>query len=121
MNHADARRLGDLLGCQVIAPNGEVIGQVNDVRLVPNDMVRGVHAELMVEGLVVSDRHAGSFLGYDRRKEQGPALIRWGVRRLHHNARYLSWENIAQIRWSERLVYTNSTHLQDLSAGKGGD
>jgi sporulation protein YlmC with PRC-barrel domain len=119
MTQADARRLGQLLGCQVIATDGVVIGQVNDVRLVPNDMVHGVHAELMVEGLVVSDRHAGSFLGYDRRKEQGPALIRWGVRRLHRNARYLPWENVAQIRWSERVVYANSTHLQDLSTAKG--
>jgi PRC-barrel domain len=103
MNRSEAtvHRLHDLLGLPVVAPDGRRLGYVNDVRLSPGPAVRGLHAELVVDGLVVADRHAGSLLGYDRRAEQGPWLVRWAVRALHRKARYVPWRAIRDITWGD--------------------
>jgi len=97
-------RLGDLLGAQVTTPEGQQLGHVNDVRVGPGQAVRGLRAELVVEGLVLSDRHAGSLLGYDRRSAQGPWLVRTIVRRLHRNMRYLPWSAVREVAWAERRI-----------------
>jgi sporulation protein YlmC with PRC-barrel domain len=106
MNPIDHRmhRLSDLLGATVVTDDGEPVGHVNDVRLAPGQAVQGVRAELLVEGIVVSDRHAGSMLGYDRRDDQGPWLVRILVRRAHRNAQYLPWSAIQGIEWDERRL-----------------
>ena len=79
-------RLGELLGFTVRASDGRELGHVNDVRLAPTGVVRGVFPELVSDGLVVDGAHAASLLGYDRRAEQGPWLVRTVVRWLHCNA-----------------------------------
>jgi len=94
-------RLNDLLGLPVVAAGGRVLGHVNDVRLAPGRAVHGVRAELVVDGLIVADRHAGSLLGYDRRAEQGPWLIRRAVRAVHRNAGYAPWEWVREISWGD--------------------
>jgi sporulation protein YlmC with PRC-barrel domain len=95
----DAHRLGELLGAPVVGADGASLGHVNDVRLGPAPGVTGVRAPLRTEGLIVSDRHAGSLLGYDRYRDQGPALVRAVVRRLHRDARYVPWEGVRRIDW----------------------
>jgi hypothetical protein len=107
-------RISDLLGATVTAQDGRDIGHVNDVRLAPGQAVRGLQAELVVDGLVISDRHAGSMLGYDRRAEQGPWLVRAVVRRLHRNARYLPWAAVAEVAWSERRITVDADKLTPL-------
>jgi sporulation protein YlmC with PRC-barrel domain len=109
------RRLSDLLGARVTTTDGRDIGHVNDVRLAPDEAVRGVRAELFVEGLVISDRHAGSMLGYDRRAEQAPWLVRVVVRQLHRNARYLPWSGVQQVSWEEHHVTVDVAVLEPLS------
>jgi len=85
-------RLGDLLGGQVTV-DGRPAGHLNDVRLERTD------AGLRIAGLVIGDRHAGSLLGYDRRPDQGPWLIRSVVRRLHAHAGYVPWDDVRGIDW----------------------
>jgi sporulation protein YlmC with PRC-barrel domain len=108
-------RLGDLLGAKVTGVDGRNLGHVNDVRLAPGQAVRGVRAELVVEGIVVSDRHAGSMLGYDRRDDQGPWLVRRLVRRVHRNARYLPWSAVREVDWETKGISVDASSLQPLA------
>jgi len=110
------KRLSDLLGASVTTPEGRQIGHVNDVRLGPGALVRGVRAELVVEGLVISNRHAGSMLGYDRRADQGPWLVRTLVRLLHRHACYLPWTAVEQVTWDEKRVTVDPSAVQPLSS-----
>jgi hypothetical protein len=116
MTQNDRQRLSTLLGAEVLDPAGAVIGHVNDVRLSPGPAVHGVRAELVIEGVIVSDRHAGSLLGYDRRAEQGPWLVRRIVRRLHRNARYVRWSNLSDVDWARRTLVTTKVEGEPLDA-----
>ena len=111
---AVTHRITDLLGATVTGQDGRDIGHVNDVRLAPGQAVRGLQAELVVDGLVISDRHAGSMLGYDRRAEQGPWLVRAVVRRLHRDARYLRWAAVAEVAWADRRITVDADKLAPL-------
>ena len=91
-------RLSDILGADVIGADGAELGQVTDVRLAQTGPVPpgpGVLAELVVESLLVSPRHTGSLFGYERRRDQGPALLRAVVRRLHRHAILVDWTAVA--------------------------
>ena len=80
-------RLSDILGADVLDSGGAVVGEVTDVRLSQTGPVgAGVLAQLVVESLLVSPHHTGSLFGYERRRHQGPALLRAVVRRLHRHA-----------------------------------
>jgi sporulation protein YlmC with PRC-barrel domain len=104
MSPNDPHRLSDLLGARVVTTAGEAIGYVNDVRLQqpgsPADRVEG----MVVVGIIVSGRHAGSMLGYDRHDRHGPWLVRTIVRALHRNARYIPWTAVKDSSWEQRRV-----------------
>jgi sporulation protein YlmC with PRC-barrel domain len=110
-----AHRLDHLLGAAVQGADGRVLGRVNDVRLSRTGRGPGGLGELQVVGLVVSDRHAGSMLGYDRRPAQGPWLVRVVVRFLHRRAGYVPWERVVGVDWEEvgtgSVVRTELTEL----------
>ena len=109
------RRLVDLLHMPVRGPDGRTLGRVNDVRLAPTRAVHGVSAELVVDGIVVDGNHPGSLLGYDRRSDQGPWLVRVAVRALHRHAGYLPWEAVTDVDWDARRVTVSTDRLQPLS------
>lgn len=113
------RRLVHIMGMQVRSASGTPLGQVNDVRLAPGQRVTGVMAELLVEGLVVARRHTGSMLGYDRRVEQGPWLVRRLVRRLHRHTGYLPIGAVTGIDWDERVVHSSVDALDRLERRAG--
>lgn len=75
----EERRLGDLTGMAVHGPGGP-LGSVLDARFAPDPDGRPV-----LRSLIVGHGRAGSLLGYDRRGDQGPALVRGVVRRLHQD------------------------------------
>jgi hypothetical protein len=108
-------RLVDLLGLPVLAVDGSRLGLVNDLRLVPANKLRGVFAELVVDGIVVAGHHAGSMLGYDRRAEQGPRLVRVLVRALHRHAGYVPWSDVTGIDLETREIHTKLSTLRDLT------
>ena len=118
MTRSDARahRLGDLLGFTVRTASGRALGHVNDVRLAPTSVVHGVFPELVTDGLVVAGRHAASMLGYDRRAEQGPWLVRKAVRWLHRDGGYLPWSAVEHIDWSASEVVVSTDRLEALEA-----
>jgi hypothetical protein len=72
-------RMSDLVGADVVGPAGERVAVVTDVRLVADGPPRGLtgNATWRVAGLVLSTRHTGSMLGYDRRTGSGRS---WSVR-----------------------------------------
>lgn len=110
------RRLVDLLGMRIVGPDGRRLGLLNDVRLAPTGAVAGAFPRMVVDGLVVDGRHAGSLLGYDRRAEQGPWLVRWAVRRLHRDAGYLPWSAVRDVDWSASEVHVTATQVEPLDA-----
>jgi sporulation protein YlmC with PRC-barrel domain len=88
-------RLSELLGADVVDAAGESVGRVTDVRLAQTGPVgTGVLAQFVVESLLVSPRHTGSLFGYERRHDQGPALLRAVVRWLHRRAVMVVWDDV---------------------------
>lgn len=79
-------RAADLFDLPVIDVDGARRGLVLDVR------VKAEGEGLVVDGFVVGPRKSGLF-GYERRREQGPALLKAAVWRLHRNSRYLPWDD----------------------------
>jgi sporulation protein YlmC with PRC-barrel domain len=107
-------RLGELLGATVTTGDGRQLGHVNDVRLAPGHAARGLQVQLLVDGLVISHRHAGSMLGYDRRVEQGPWLVRAVVRWVHRYALYLPWSAVEEVSWSDRRITVDADKIAAL-------
>ena len=46
--------------------------------------------------LLVSRRNTGSLFGYERRREQGPAVLARFFRAIHRDARLVPWPGVAQ-------------------------
>lgn len=88
-------RASDLLGAPVLDRDGEPVGTVTDLRCVQDGPLRGAMAAPRVAQLLVSHRHTGSLLGYDRREQQGPWLVRVLVRRLHRGLLAVPWSAVA--------------------------
>jgi len=103
----------DWLGMRVLAADGRRLGLVNDLRLAPTGRV-GLSAELVVEGIVVDGRHAGSMLGYDRRRDQGPWLVRRPVRALHRHAGYAPWSAVEAVDLDAGEIRTSLLGLHSL-------
>jgi hypothetical protein len=88
-------RASDLLGASVVDRDGAPVGTVTDLRCVQDGPLRGAMAAPRVAALLVSHRHTGSLLGYDRREQQGPWLVRLLVRQLHRHMRVIPWSAVA--------------------------
>jgi hypothetical protein len=88
-------RASDLIGQDVVTHDGRRLGIVTDLRCVQDGPLRGAMYAPRVDALIVSTRHTGSLLGYDRRSQQGPWLIRTIVKRLHRHLSIVSWSDIA--------------------------
>jgi hypothetical protein len=122
LRSAETRRLVDLLGLPVLAPDGRRLGFLNDVRLAPTAAVDGVFPRLVVDGLVVDGRHVGSMLGYDRRAEQGPWLVRRIVRWIHRDAGYLPWTAVTRVDWGDGgAVHVDRSDLASLDVADRPD
>lgn len=86
-------RASDLIGRDVLGPDGEPVGVITDLRCVQDGPLRGTNAALRVDALLVSRHHTGSQLGYDRRK-QGPWGVRIVVAWLHRKMRVVPWSDV---------------------------
>jgi hypothetical protein len=110
----DRHRMVHLLGLPVLDPDGRQLGYLSDLRLAPTANVDGMFPRLVVDGLVVDGRHVGSMLGYDRRAEQGPWLLRRLVRRIHRDAGYLPWDAVDSVDWESGVLRVWRTDLDPL-------
>jgi PRC-barrel domain len=86
-------RAADLIGREVVDHSGEAVGVITDVRCVQDGPLRGTNASLRLDELLVSKRHTGSTLGYDRRR-QGPLLLRLIVGWLHRDMQVVPWSQV---------------------------
>jgi sporulation protein YlmC with PRC-barrel domain len=87
-------KASDLIGADVRDADGRPLGAVTDIRCVQDGPLRGAMAAPRVIGLLVSRHHAGSLLGYDRRAQQGPWLIRVIVGALHRRTVEVPWSAV---------------------------
>lgn len=90
-------RLSRLTGMEGHGPEGP-LGQVLDARFEPDG--RGAP---VLSSLIIGRGRPGSLLGYDRRGDQGPALLRVVVRRLHRHSVLVPAAR-AEIDWEAREV-----------------
>ncbi|MDQ1722012.1 MAG: hypothetical protein QOI26_1746 [Pseudonocardiales bacterium] len=88
-------RASDLLGKAVHDDHGQRLGVVTDLRCVQDGPLRGAMQAPRISALIVSRRHTGSLLGYDRSTQKGPWLIRVTVRWLHRRALLVPWDTVA--------------------------
>jgi sporulation protein YlmC with PRC-barrel domain len=88
-------RASDLIGLDVFDSADKRIGEVVDLRCRQDGPLIGAMQAPRIAALIVSGRHTGSLLGYDRRGQQGPWLIRIVVQALHRHAVLIPWEDIA--------------------------
>lgn len=98
----DAYRLGRLTGMSVLGVSGEPAGRVLDARFSP-----GADGRLVLRSLLVGRGRPGSLLGYDRRTDQGPWLVRLVVRRLHRHTVIVAADD-AEISWNDATVRLRS-------------
>jgi hypothetical protein len=96
-------RASDLIGRDVLDAAGQRVGVITDLRCIQDGPLRGRYASLRVDAALVSGRHVGSTLGYDRRPDQGPWLIRLVVRWLHRDARVIAWTDLVEENGAVRL------------------
>jgi sporulation protein YlmC with PRC-barrel domain len=91
-------RLGTLAGMSVQEPDGRQVGHVLDARFEPTD-----NGDLVLRSLLVGRGGPGSLLGYDRRADQGPVMVRSIVRLWHRDTRVVDIDS-AQILWNNEQV-----------------
>jgi sporulation protein YlmC with PRC-barrel domain len=104
--------LGGRPGRPVVTTGGQVLGRLNDVRLVPS--VSG-QPGYTVDALVVSRRPVGSTLGYDRRAEQGPWLVGALVRALHRHDTLVPWTSVTDVDWKSGRIVVTSDDVRPLA------
>jgi sporulation protein YlmC with PRC-barrel domain len=97
----EGRRLGRLTGMDALGPDGERIGRVLDARFEPDV------DHLVLCSLIVGHGRPGSMLGYDRRAEQGPWLVRAVVRWMHRHSVIVAAEE-ADVDWEAMTVRLRS-------------
>lgn len=106
-----SRTIGDILGMEVRDADGEKIGKVLDVRLVPRAWKSEPRLELTE--LIVGRGGPGSLLGYDRGDFNGPWLVSTVVTWLHRHTRRLPLDQVARFDWEDRHL-TAEGELQPL-------
>jgi hypothetical protein len=89
------RLISELLDSNVIDVDGDVLGSVNDVRLVQDGpLLDGFGAALRIDGLVVGAGSLAVRLGYHRHRVSGPALLKAIFGALERRAKYVPWEHV---------------------------
>ena len=89
-------RLSDLLGSDVVDVDGEVVGEVSDVRLVQDGPpLAGIDAALRLDALVVGRGGLAVRLGFHRHRVKGPAPLKALFASLERRARFVPWTAVA--------------------------
>jgi hypothetical protein len=107
-------KASDLIGLDVLDRGGRHLGVVTDLRCVQDGPRRGSMAAPRVDALLLSRRHTGSMLGYDRRDQQGPWLVRAVVRALHRHLAVIPWSAVADHAGRITLSVDGSTLRSEL-------
>jgi hypothetical protein len=101
-------RLTDLMGRAVQDTDGHGYGKVHNVHLVEDGPPTALgRAEFQLHGLVVGRFAYATRLGYAGRPGmdlRGPAPLRWAIRRLHREARYVPWPAVVAVEAARIVV-----------------
>jgi sporulation protein YlmC with PRC-barrel domain len=95
-------RLGTLTGMDVVEPTGRRVGRVLDARFAPT-----ADGRLVLEALIVGHGQPGSLLGYDRRGDMGPWLVRRVVGWLHRHTCLVDVDRV-QLLWNNQEVHVDA-------------
>jgi hypothetical protein len=87
-------RLTHLLGAPVFDRH-RLMGHVIDLRLAADP--HSAEPALAVKALIMDTHRTGSLLGYERREQQGPWLIRVILRAVHRRAALIDWTDVEEI------------------------
>jgi sporulation protein YlmC with PRC-barrel domain len=98
----EGNRLGHLTGMEVIGPDGVRVGRVLDARFEPR-----ADGRLVLCSVIVGHGRPGSLLGYDRRSDQGPWIVRAVVRGLHRHTVIVAADDV-DISWGDATVRLRS-------------
>ena len=79
-------RMSDLTSCEVRTADGRCLGRVRDLVLVMDGPLRGTHAAMRVEAVLVGGSSVAVRLGYERGGVRGPAPLSTVLRRLERRA-----------------------------------
>ncbi|WP_157598339.1 hypothetical protein [Phycicoccus sp. Root101] len=96
--------LSDLLGGSVVDGSGRSLGTVIELRARPLEQTGLEVGRLQVMSLVFGPHRLGGELGYTTVKDQGPWLLARAFRWWHRRDREAQWNDIATVRWDQRLV-----------------
>jgi hypothetical protein len=89
-------RLAELLGTEVVGPDGEPLGRVLEVLAVQSGPRLGVDHSLVVDGVLVGRAGLGARLGYGRGgRQRGPWLLAAVLDR-HHHSRRVPWSALSR-------------------------
>ena len=94
-NFTSVGRFTELRGAAVLDADDQPVGHVSDLRLRPEP--RRGQPTLTITGIIVDRRHTGALLGYERRRQQGPWLVRTVMRALHRHAVLIPWSAVDHI------------------------
>lgn len=110
------RRTVDVLNRRVRQANGQELGRVSDLRLRTHFVEEGTRwrtTGLEVTDLIVNQRALATLLGYERRHDQGPWLLRTLLRRLRPQAHgVLPWER-AEVAWDQHHLTHRGERLDE--------
>ena len=90
-------RAGELIGRTIVDAHGRPVGVCTDIRCEVREGSADTVSELTLSGLLVSRRHTGSLLGYERGRTEGPWLVSALVRWLHRGLAVVRWEDVADV------------------------
>ena len=98
-------RLSELLGVEVVDQDGNVLGEVHDVRLREDEPGAGRDGRFVIGALVLGVGSLGGRLGYAHGAVEGPWVLARRLRRLSRHARCVPWQHVASFA-ANRLVAT---------------
>jgi sporulation protein YlmC with PRC-barrel domain len=113
---AVTHRASDLLGRRVSGARGEHRGHVSDLRLRTHFVARGPNwhtAGMTVTDLILNQKATATLLGYERRNDQGPWVLRAALRTFRPTiAGTIPWRD-ADVDWSGQTIAHAGPGLDD--------
>ena len=107
----------ELLGARVLDRDGDVVGRVDDVRVVQDGpLVEGFGHGLRVSDLVVGPGGIAVRLGYVRHGVRGPALVRALARALERRGWLVPWDQVADVEPGRVVLTVPRSELRSIAA-----
>lgn len=89
--------LSELLGLPVLAPDGDPVGTIVDVRFVIDGPPGQLLAGAQLYGFIVGRHSKHSFMGYERTGERAPAGIARFLRWRERGSFLVLWQDVSSV------------------------